>query len=117
MQEVSDEEQTEDDIDEEQDHMEQGQSEGQHHDEDDDNGVYANSDEDSDDELCLMCGQRDRLGGATTIDWINCTDCQQWVHEGCLPCGYCFDSEDDDFVCPVCLTGENINYFYVFRIT
>ena len=44
--------------------------------------------------------------GDGTIDWINCTECQQWVYEGCLPHGYCFDREDDDFACPVCLTGQ-----------
>ena len=34
------------------------------------------------------------------------TKCQEWVHEICLPRGYCFDGYDDDFACPVCLTGE-----------
>lgn len=84
------------------------EQEGQHDDEDvdyeDDDGVSSNE-EDSDDEPCLMCGEHDRPGDET-IDWINCTECQQWVHEACLPQGYCFDKEDDDFICPVCLTGQ-----------
>ena len=71
---------------------------------DDDDGV-SSDEEDSDDKLCLLCGEHDRPGDGT-IDWINCTECQQWVHEVCLPPGYCFGKEDDDFACPVCLTGQ-----------
>ena len=61
--------------------------------------------EENDIELCLLCGEHDRLGD-DYINWINCTECQEWVHESCVLSEYCFDQDDEDFACPVCLTGE-----------
>jgi len=63
--------------------------------------------EDSDNEPCVLCGEHDTLeDDVDAIDWIKCTECQEWMHESCLPHGYCFDRDDDDFACPGCLTGE-----------
>ena len=87
------------------------EQEGQNDDEDvvdDDYDGVSSDEEDSDDELCLLCGEHDRPGDGT-IDWINCTELD--VNSGymkfayCLD-SYCFDKEDDDFACSVCLAGQ-----------
>ena len=89
----------------EEDNEQEDDSDNDQEEKDSDN---EHEEEDSNNELCLLCGEHDTLveGDVDAIDWIKCTECQEWVHESCLPHGYCFDRYDDDFVCPVCLTGE-----------
>ena len=80
---------------------EEEDSDNEHEEEDSDN---EHEEEDSDNELCLLCDEHDTLveGDVDTIDWIKFTKCQEWVHESCLPRGYCFDRYDDDLFVKYC---------------
>ena len=59
--------------------------------------------------LCIIIllrkrGNVDQYSEEVT-DRIKCTMYNNWLHELCLPQGYCFTRDDDDFACPNCFTG------------
>ena len=60
------------------------------------------SGDEEDDIPCSICGHHNHP--EEVINWIECTECKTWLHELCLPSSYCFTANDDDFLCPKCLS-------------
>ena len=46
---------------------------------------------------CGVCFKQDDMDTSDTIEWIQCSACNIWVHKSCID-----SSDDDDFICRAC---------------
>ena len=56
----------------------------------------------SDDELCIICENKNPPGKQDIIKWFQCDNCMGWVHNVCCTMQSALDHEDDVFLCNIC---------------
>ena len=58
--------------------------------------------EKNENELCIVCGKGEDDDHAVET-WVLCDQCNNWMHEKCVPLDHIYDVNDNDFVYHNCL--------------
>ena len=54
------------------------------------------------DAYCMKCHQM-WIDHDEEVTWIQCSVCNNWIHELCLPNDYIYSAKSDVFYCPICI--------------